>query len=148
MKKRTKFFIGLITLAFFVGLNVRHALNDYGVKENKLHVEILAQTNTGTGTGTGDGGGSGSGSGGACSGCPSVDYAQDRTLVCGDPIQVQYTANVKGEIIVGGITLYGFKANALITIPVVIYNCSQESKCSCCDQKKIGPKPITFSWPS
>ena len=43
------------------GLNVRHALNDYGVKDNKLHVEVLAQTNTTGGGGTDSGSGSGTG---------------------------------------------------------------------------------------
>ena len=39
-------FVGVAVLALTVGLNVRHALNDYGVKTNKLHLEVLAQTST------------------------------------------------------------------------------------------------------
>ena len=54
--------VGVAVLALTVGLNVRHALNDYGVKTNKLHVEVLAQTST-TGGGSTSGGGSSSGSG-------------------------------------------------------------------------------------
>ena len=46
MKTKFKFFIGLFMFAFIVGLNVRHVLNDYGVKENKLHSQILAQSTT------------------------------------------------------------------------------------------------------
>ena len=58
--KKNKFsiFVGVAVLALTVGLNVRHALNDYGVKSNKLHVEVLAQATT-TGGGSTDGGGSG-----------------------------------------------------------------------------------------
>jgi hypothetical protein len=52
--------LGVLVLALTIGLNARHALNDYGVKDNKLHVEVLAQTST---TG-GDGSGSSSSGGG------------------------------------------------------------------------------------
>jgi hypothetical protein len=47
-----------------IGLNVSHVLNDYGVKNNKLHVEVLAQSNQSGGgtTGGGSGGGSSGGS--------------------------------------------------------------------------------------
>ena len=38
---------------------MRHALGDYGVKGNKLHVEILAQSNTSGGGGSGSGNGNG-----------------------------------------------------------------------------------------
>jgi len=31
-------------LILAVGLNVRHAMNDYGVKESKLHIEAMACT--------------------------------------------------------------------------------------------------------
>jgi len=62
--KKNKFsiFVGVAVLALTVGLNVRHALNDYGVKSNKLHVEVLAQATTTDIGGTTSGGGSGSGS--------------------------------------------------------------------------------------
>jgi hypothetical protein len=68
MKKNQKFkltIVGAIALALTIGLNVRHALNNYGVMDNKLHVEVLAQSNgtdgstttiSGDATGNGTGG--------------------------------------------------------------------------------------------
>lgn len=50
--------LGTVALLLAVGLNVRHALNDYGIRDNKLHVEVLAQTNgSNGGGGSTDGGG-------------------------------------------------------------------------------------------
>jgi len=68
-------FMGVAVLALIVGLNVRHALNDYGVTTNKLHLEVLAQTST-TGGGSTSGGGSGSGTAGITWNC--VTIAVDR----------------------------------------------------------------------
>ncbi|MDR1743294.1 MAG: hypothetical protein LBR48_05670 [Dysgonamonadaceae bacterium] len=52
--------VGCLTLATAVYFNVRHALNGYGVMDNKtLHSEVLAQSGTtGGGSTTGGGGGS------------------------------------------------------------------------------------------
>jgi hypothetical protein len=38
--------IGILALVTAVALNMRHAFNDYGIKDNKLHVEIFGQANT------------------------------------------------------------------------------------------------------
>jgi hypothetical protein len=64
MKNLKKFkvsIIGILALVTAVALNMRHAFNDYGIKDNKLHVQVLAQSN---GSGNGSGSGSGSSSGG------------------------------------------------------------------------------------
>lgn len=56
--KNIKFTIlGIVALLFALTLNFRHVLDDYGVLNNKLHLEVLAQTNnTGAGSTTdGDG---------------------------------------------------------------------------------------------
>ena len=45
MKKKISIILGVFALILAVGLNVRHAMNDYGVKESKLHIEALARTN-------------------------------------------------------------------------------------------------------
>jgi hypothetical protein len=50
--------LGALALITAVALNVRHALNNYGILDNKLHVEILAQSNSGKGSGSGSGSGS------------------------------------------------------------------------------------------
>jgi hypothetical protein len=65
--KNIKFtLLGVATLLFALTLNFRHALNDYGIADNKLHVEVLAQSN-----GSGGGGSSGGGSSGEGISCPS-----------------------------------------------------------------------------
>ncbi|MDR0698094.1 MAG: hypothetical protein LBG28_02570 [Tannerella sp.] len=46
--------LGVGALALMLGLNIRHALNNYGITDGNLHMEILAQSNS-------SGGGSGSG---------------------------------------------------------------------------------------
>ena len=51
MKKIKLNILGGAVLATALFLNFRHALNDYGVKDNKLHVEVLAQSNTTTTSG-------------------------------------------------------------------------------------------------
>jgi hypothetical protein len=69
MKKEVLTIVGVLAFLFAIGLNVRHALNDYGVKDNKLHVEVLAQSGCGGGDGCGGGsGGSGGSGGGDCGG--------------------------------------------------------------------------------
>ncbi|MDR1115001.1 MAG: hypothetical protein LBL33_02400 [Tannerella sp.] len=45
--------LGTGALALMLGLNIRHAVNNYGIMDGKLHTEILAQSNS-------SGGGSGS----------------------------------------------------------------------------------------
>jgi hypothetical protein len=54
--------LGVGALALMLGLNIRHALNNYGITDGNLHMEILAQSNS---SGGGSGSGSGSGSGGS-----------------------------------------------------------------------------------
>jgi hypothetical protein len=58
IKKFRLTILGVLALITTVALNVRHALNDYGVLDNKLHMEVLAQSN---GSGGSSSGGSSSG---------------------------------------------------------------------------------------
>jgi hypothetical protein len=53
MKKFKLTILGTGALALMLGLNIRHAVNNYGIMDGKLHTEILAQSNS-------SGGGSGS----------------------------------------------------------------------------------------
>lgn len=48
--------LGVATLLFVLTLNFKHALNNYGILDNKLHMEVLAQSNTTDGGGSGSGG--------------------------------------------------------------------------------------------
>ncbi|MDR0699122.1 MAG: hypothetical protein LBG28_07905 [Tannerella sp.] len=66
-------------LALMFVLNLRHAINNYGITtNNKLHIEILAQSNSSGGS-SGSGSGSGSDSsgygGGSSMGSGGVDYS-------------------------------------------------------------------------
>ncbi len=47
--------VGAIALMFTVGLNVQHALKNYGIEKLPLHNEVLAQTNSSGGGGTSGG---------------------------------------------------------------------------------------------
>jgi hypothetical protein len=80
VNKKITYSIGVLAIVLIVGLNTRHALNGYGVKDNKLHVEILAQTSTTTGTGAG----SGTGTGGASKNCKQSYATIDYTTKCGE----------------------------------------------------------------
>lgn len=43
MNKNIKFLmIGVFALAFAVGLNLKHAADDYGITKNNLRIEVLA----------------------------------------------------------------------------------------------------------
>ena len=55
--------VGTFAVMTTVGLNFRHALNDYGVLENSLHVQVLAQSNNSGGGSTNGGGSNNGGSG-------------------------------------------------------------------------------------
>jgi hypothetical protein len=49
MKKYKDFglkLLGIGAIAVMLGLNIRHALNGYGVTDSDLHVEVLAQSNS------------------------------------------------------------------------------------------------------
>jgi hypothetical protein len=49
--KKINLVLGALAFIAAITLNVRHALNDYGVSDNKLHLEVLADT---TGEGESD----------------------------------------------------------------------------------------------
>ncbi len=68
MKKIYLTILGIATLLFALTLNFKHALDDYGIVDNKLHVEVLAQSN---GSGGGDSSGGGSSGGGSSGGSSS-----------------------------------------------------------------------------
>ena len=55
MKKFRILFIGAATLMVALVLNFRHALNDYGIKDNKVHVEVLANSSNSYSNGSSSG---------------------------------------------------------------------------------------------
>ena len=115
MSNKMKLSLGVLALVLAIGLNVRHALNDYGVKDNKLHVEVLAQTTTTTGggssgsTGNSSGGGgttssSGSGSGtssGGSKNCKQGNTPADQMTKCDSgyyTVVLELTGSVRREL--------------------------------------------------
>ena len=48
-----KLLFGALVLVFMLGLNAKHAFNDYGMKNGKLHLEVLAQSSSGGGNSSG-----------------------------------------------------------------------------------------------
>ena len=86
-------FVGVAVLALTVGLNVRHALNDYGVKTNKLHLEVLAQTSTTGGGSTSGGGGTGTGTGTDIE-MDTVGYSCSLSDKCPDGLTISCTGQV------------------------------------------------------
>lgn len=60
--------LGLFALSAIIGLNLNYAINDYGVLDNRLHVEVRAQLNdseNGGGSYSNGGGGSTGGNSGS-----------------------------------------------------------------------------------
>jgi hypothetical protein len=53
MKNYRLAIVGVIALASAVTLNLRHALNDYGIKSGKLHTKVWAASSSGN-TSSGD----------------------------------------------------------------------------------------------
>ena len=46
MNKNKSMIFGVLILLITIGLNLSHILNNYGVKDNKLHVEVLAMSSS------------------------------------------------------------------------------------------------------
>ena len=68
MKKKISIMFGTAIFFMVLTTNLQHALDDYGLNDNSLHAEVLAQTNS-SGTGSGSGSGSGSDGTGTTVGC-------------------------------------------------------------------------------
>lgn len=62
MKDLKVIVVGIFAILTTLALNFRHALNDYGVLDNKLHVEVLAQSNNSGGGSSTESGTTGGGS--------------------------------------------------------------------------------------
>ena len=90
--------LGVATLLFALTLNFRHALDDYSVLDNKLHVEVLAQSNSTGGGGT---------TGVRTKYCRRVDCVRSMTV----------TADATGCIKVFKKKLCGYTANITVTYP-------------------------------
>ena len=78
MKKKISIISGVTIFMMVLTANIQYALEGYGIGENSLHAEVLAQTSSGGGTSgggtTGCGTGGGSSSGG--SGCQELCSAR------------------------------------------------------------------------
>ncbi|SFK34030.1 hypothetical protein [Proteiniphilum acetatigenes] len=114
MKKIYLIILGIATLLFALTLNFKHALNDYGVVDNKLHVEVLAQSN---GSGGGDSSGGGS-SGGAIDHYTTCTVTETRTCTIGMTIPewVPYIGGLRCDIQFDyPVTFHGSQNNCIYT---------------------------------
>jgi hypothetical protein len=83
--------LGIMSLCTIFALNLRHAFNNYGILDNMLHMEVLAQSNSsggGSGSSSGGFGSGGSGSGSNSEDGPEKkyriwDYTFDCTMALG-----------------------------------------------------------------
>ena len=92
MKKFSSIIIGSVILVAALALNFRHVLDDYGIVKNKLHVEVLAQTN-GSGGSTDDEGGSTDDGGDSSGGNKPFACTAERTVyVNGQPVVISCSA--------------------------------------------------------
>lgn len=100
--------------------SIYQAANDYGMKENKLHSAIVAQSDETSGGGSG-----GETSGG--SNFQSNSYMKTRRT------QYQSTSNSNGMLIVEGMIVSGYKSNTTYTITVLDRYCeyspNEHNKC-------------------
>ena len=86
--------LGIATLLFALTLNFRHAIDDYGISKNKLHIEVLAQSNNsggdsssvdssnGNSSGESSSGGSSSNNNGGGSNIYHYDHLQGKPKSC------------------------------------------------------------------
>jgi hypothetical protein len=123
--------LGAAALLIAVALNVRHALNDYGIKDNKLHVEVLAQSN-------GSGGGGGSSSGGV-EDCDITKYtrnAREKYVTT----EIKYNTNIGMYATVGTRTVAGLSIYAEVGGSVGIPDCEDKEN-NCCKKSFIENAP-------
>ena len=120
MKNKMLTIVGVLALALAIGLNVRHALNDYGVKDGKLHVEVLAQA-----SGTSGGSSSGSGSSGGGSNADKEGPKTNLAVTCeiSGTLSHSTTNNNSSESFWG--FSGGFKVNGILK-PVIDINANGE----------------------
>jgi hypothetical protein len=83
LKKFKVSIIGILALVTAVALNMRHAFNDYGIKDNKLHVQILAQSSSsGNGSSSGSSNGNGTDNGGTTDSRPKEVPSTSSKVSC------------------------------------------------------------------
>jgi hypothetical protein len=119
--------IGLGALTLMVALNLRHAANNYGILDNNLSLEVLAQTPSGGGSSSvyggsdfNNGGSSNTGGNSSSNGGSSSNY--NGWLWQHVKSKVTCTAKVTKEEIIG-IPPYVIKTTVESTVPGHYYEC-------------------------
>ena len=120
---------GVLALVLVVGLNVRHALNDYGVKDGNLHAEVMAQsTGTGGGTGTGTGGGE---NGSETGNNPIETFQKSKVKIT----ITEKKTNDPGYSWDVGLNVWIFQGKATSKSPSSSWEEKREVELDCCDPK-------------
>lgn len=158
-KLKFKYAIGLIAAAFIMVANLQYAFSEYGIPfASTLHINVLAQTSNGsgnssTGGGTGSGGtssggatsssGNGNNTGNGDTKCPDHNYVPDRAIAAVTS-ESKITSNAKGELTINGILKAGFRKNTEYPVIIETKNCSEKAAGSCCDQRQVGAKILSY----
>lgn len=158
-KLKFKYAIGLIAAAFIMVANLQYAFSEYGIPfASTLHINVLAQTSNGsgnssTGGGTGSGGtssgsatsssGNGNNTGNGNTKCPDHNYVPNRAIAAVESTST-VTSNANGEITINGVLKIGYGKNKSYPIVVETKNCSDPADGSCCDQREVGVKVISY----
>lgn len=121
MKKNVLTILGAVTLILALTLNVSYALDNYGITKNKLHVEVLAQSNSSGGESGGD---SGNSSGGSSSGGLDCSYTREA-----NPCVIKGNGSVQ----LGGMTV--LKVKGEITLPNKEVICHARGEATCTPQE-------------
>lgn len=131
--------VGVATLLIALTLNFRHALDDYGVTKNKLHMEVLAQTNDSGGDSSG-GGTSGGGTSGEGSNNPPSNNSKIVLTAAGSTTVKQDSFG--GYVEFGGNKKYTNYTVGLI-VRISVESCTYSPN-SNCDYSITGTIRITF----
>lgn len=131
--KTTKKILASCVILLGVTYSMYNAVNDYGLRTNKLHKNIAAQSDDTSGETTG---------GGTCDGskilCSSYLHREIKNITA--------TTNKEGSMNVLGLSLGGYKSNTTYTVSVADYSCRQHSdKRNVCDRSKERTEFISLS---
>lgn len=122
-----------VVICFGFAFSLYQSANDYGLKENKLHSSIVAQSDET----------SGGGSGGVT--CDHFIILCDQYLERTTKV-IPVTSNSEGVLTIGGIKFYNYKRNTQYSVLVEDYNCRpHNSSKNMCDTRKQGTKVLSLT---
>ncbi len=128
--KRNKLILGTVCSCFIlagIGINIKNALDDYGIGEIKLHPCVAAQGDNTNGDNTNGDNTNGPGKD------PTTGFISNFRLKF-DVEMVTVQTDNDGKFILCGVTLYSTSKNSKITVVKESYICTKDG--DKCDQSK------------